>query len=81
MRLIATVVDTEALLDTCLAALVAGLGVAFTFSIAILGSTRFVEASRDQRRLESIAFGALALAGLAATAAAIAGGIVAMTSD
>ena len=81
MSLFATVVDTEALLETCLAALVAGVGVAFTFSLAILGSARFLESSRDGRRVQSVAFATLALLGLAATGAAIAGGIIVMTSD
>ena len=81
MMRLATVVDTEALLETCLAAFVAGVGVAFTFSLAILGSTRFAEASRDGRRLQSAAFATVALLGLLATGAAIAGGIIVMTSD
>jgi hypothetical protein len=68
------------LLETCLAALIAGVGVAFTFSLAILGAARFAEASRRQHGLEAAFFAVLGLAGLAATTAAIAAGIVVMTS-
>ena len=81
VSLVATVVDTEALLETCLAALVAGVGVAFTFSLAILGTTKFAEASRRQRGVEAAVFAALALLGLLATAGAIAAGILVMTAD
>ena len=77
--LIATVVDTQALLQTCAAALVAGVGVALTFSLAILGAARFSEASREQQGVQAAAFAALALIGLVATAAAIAFGIIVMT--
>ena len=73
------IVDWEALLDTGIAAFVAGVGVAFVFSLAILGASRFPEASRDQRTLEAGAFAALALVGLLATAAAIVVGIIVMT--
>ena len=78
--LIATVVDTKALLETSVAALVAGVGVALTFSLAILGAARFAEASRARHTVQAVAFAALALVGLTATAAAIAFGILVMTS-
>jgi hypothetical protein len=77
---LATVVDTKALLETCLAALVAGVGVTLTFSITILGAARFAEASRRQRGFEATLFAVLGLAGLAATTAAIVAGIIVMTS-
>ena len=72
----AEIVDWEALLDTGLAALIAGGGVAITFSLAILGASRFIEASRDQRTIEAGAFALLGIVALLATAAAIAGGII-----
>jgi hypothetical protein len=75
----AEIVDWEALLDTGLAAFVAGVGVAFTFSLAILGASRFLEASREQRTLEAGAFGLLGVIGLLATAGAITAGIIVMT--
>jgi hypothetical protein len=78
--MLATVVDTDALLQTILAALVAGVGVAFTFSLAILGATGFAEASRDGRSGSAAAFAALGVLGFLATAAAIVAAIVVMTS-
>ena len=72
----AEIVDWEALLDTGLAACIAGVGVAFTFSLAILGASRFIEASRDQRTIEAGAFALLGIVALVATAAVIAGGII-----
>ena len=78
---LATIVDTKALLETGLAAFVAGVGVAFTFSFAILGATRFAELSREQRSLAAIAYATLGLLGLAASIAAIVAGLIVMTSD
>jgi hypothetical protein len=77
---IATVVDWEALLDVVVASLAVGIGVTVTFSLGILGATRFAEMRRDQRRVEEVAFGALAVAGLAITLAAVVAGIVVMTT-
>jgi hypothetical protein len=79
--LLATIVDWEALLETGIAALVAGVGVAFTASLAILGAARFIESSREQRSLHAAAFALVGLIGLAATAAAIVAGIIVMTTD
>jgi hypothetical protein len=78
--MIATIVDTDALWQTIAAALVAGIGTTLVFSLAILGVARFAEASRDGRSLVSALFAALALLGLLATAAAIAFGVIVMTT-
>lgn len=78
--MIATIVDWGALGQTVIAALLGGVGVAFTFSLAILGASRFGEGSRELSGLESIGYGALAVFGLVATAAAIAFGIIVMAS-
>jgi hypothetical protein len=76
---IATVVDTEALIDTVLAAVVSGLGITLVFSLAIFGVSRFAELGRERRTSAAVAYGALAvLAGLA-FAAAITVGIIVMT--
>ena len=45
--MLATIVDTEALLKTVVAAFVAGVGMTLIFSLAILGVARFAELSRD----------------------------------
>lgn len=78
--LLATIVDWGALGETVIAALAAGVGVAFTFSIAIYGAARLAEASREGHRGEVALFGALAALGLATSLVAIAFGIAVMTS-
>ena len=76
----ATVVDVKALWQTVAAAFVAGLGVTLILSVAILGAARFADLNRSGRTVAAAAFGALSLLAIAAFLAAIAVGIVAMTS-
>jgi|GEM_PF-4386436 hypothetical protein len=76
--MIATIVDTTALLETVLAALVAGLGVMFTFSLAILGVSGTIEANRNGQRLQAVFYVALALLGALATIGAIVLGLLIM---
>jgi F0F1-type ATP synthase membrane subunit c/vacuolar-type H+-ATPase subunit K len=78
-RLVATVVDTQALLETVLASLVAGVGVAIVFSVAIYGSARFSEMGREGRTASALAFGLVAALGMLAFAALIVVGIFEMT--
>jgi hypothetical protein len=78
--MLATIVDTQALLKTVAASAIAGVGVTLIFSVAILGATRFVEQSRDGLSIQALAFGLLALVALAAAAAAITIGIIVMSS-
>jgi hypothetical protein len=78
--MLATVVDTEALRDTVLASLAAGIGISIVFSVAIYGVSRSIDASRDGRRIAAVAFATVGSLGLLASAAAIAVGIVVMTS-
>jgi len=80
MSILATVVDWSALGQTVLAALLSGVGVAFTFSLGILGVARFTDGSRELGVLGAIAFGLLALFGMVATVAAIVFGVIVMTS-
>lgn len=77
---VATIVDGEALWHTVAGALVAGIGTTFVFSLAILGVARFAEASREGRSAEATVFGLLAILGLLATGAAVAIGVIVMTS-
>ncbi len=77
---LATVVDTKALWQTVVAAFAAGIGTTFVFSLAILGAARFAEATRNGRAAEAMAFGALAILALLATAAAVAIGVIVMTT-
>ncbi len=74
-----TVVDTEALLRTIAAAFVAGVGVTFIFSLAIVGAARFADMSRDGRPVAALAFGILGVIALGAAAAAVTIGIIVMT--
>jgi hypothetical protein len=77
---IATIVDTKALWETVAAAFVAGVGTTIVFSFAILGATRFGEASRDGHRFQATIFGALTVVGLLATCGAIVAGVIVMTT-
>lgn len=81
MGLLATVVDTGALLKTVAASFVAGLGVTLIFALAILGAARFADMRADRRPLLAGAFAALSVLALAAVAVAIAFGIVVMARD
>jgi hypothetical protein len=76
---IATVVDWQALLQVIAASLIAGIGATVAFSLAILGATRFADLRRDESPA-AWGYGALALAGLAVTLAAVAFGIYVMTA-
>lgn len=77
--MIATIVEWEAVLDTVLASVIAGVGVTFVFSVAIWGVARFADYSRDERPLAAGASGAVAVLALVATAAALVIGILVMT--
>lgn len=74
------VVETEELLQTALASVVAGVGITIVFSIAIWGAARFVDLSRDERPVAAAAAATVGLLALGATLAAVAVGIVVMTS-
>ncbi len=78
--MLATIVDTEALWQTVVAAFIAGVGTTLVFSLAILGAARFGEASRDGRSLEAACYAVLGALGLMATVAAIVVGVVVMTT-
>jgi hypothetical protein len=78
--MLATVVDTEALWQTIVYALVAAVGVTAIFAIAIRGVARFGDYSRDGRVLPATLSGAVAILGFLATAAAIVVGVIVMSS-
>jgi hypothetical protein len=78
--LVATVVDTSALLKAVAASLGAGIGLTIAFSLAILGATRLSEAERSGGRFEAAAYGLLALVSLVACMALVAVGVAAMLS-
>lgn len=77
--MIASIVEWEAVLDTVLASVIAGVGVTFVFSVAIWGVARLVDYSRDERPIAAGAAGTVAALALLATAAALVVGILVMT--
>ena len=72
-------VDWDALLQVVWVSLVTGIGVTCAFAIAIYGAIRTVDLSRDRRAAEAGIFGVVTVVALAAVAAAILFGILAMT--
>lgn len=78
---LATIVDGEALLDTALASLVAGVGITLIASLAIYGFATFAEMRREERSVAAGAAGALAALAVLAFAVAIAVGLIVMISD
>jgi hypothetical protein len=78
--LVAEIVDWEALLDTVAAALIAGVGIAIAFSVAIYGVARFAEARRAGTPLVAGASAVLAGVALVVCTAAITVGVVVMAS-
>jgi hypothetical protein len=77
--MIASIVDTDALLTVIWASLAAGVGVTAAFGFAILGGVRAVELGRSGRVGEAAIFAVIGMLGVAATFAAIVFGIVVMT--
>jgi hypothetical protein len=76
----AEIVETKELLQTVAYSLVAAIGVTTAFSLAIYGVTRAAEFRRDERPIASTAAGALGALGLAVCVAAIALGVIVMTT-
>jgi hypothetical protein len=74
----ATVVETKALLDTIIASMVAGIGVAAVFAILIFGVTRSAEMVRDERRVLATAAGALAALSFLVVTSTVVLGIIVM---
>jgi hypothetical protein len=77
--MIASIVDTDALLTVLWASLAAGIGVTAAFGFAILGGVRALELGRQGRAGEAAIFGAVGVLGVAAVIAAIVFGIVVLS--
>ena len=75
----ATIVETNELLKTVVASIVAGVGMTFVFSIAVWGVARFADLSRSERPLAAGAAAAVAGLALAVTAAGVVFGVIVMT--
>jgi hypothetical protein len=76
----ATIVDWDALGKVVVYSLIAVIGVTLTFSLTIVGATRFADMRREDRPVEAALFAALAAIGLAVSVGAIVLGIVVMTN-
>jgi len=79
--MIATVVHTEELLSTVVAAVVAGIGVTFAFSVGIWGAGQFTELSRNERPVAAAAAGIVGALAMLLVAAALITGIFVMTHN
>jgi hypothetical protein len=80
MIMLATILETQNLLETVAASVIAGLGVTIVFSIAVYGATRFADLSRDERPIAAAAAIATAAIAFAACVAVMVVGIIVMTS-
>ncbi len=78
---IASLVDTDGLIESAVAALVAGAGLTIAFSLAVYGVSRFADARRGGPSIAGGAAVVIAALGLLASAAAIVAGLVIMLSD
>ena len=80
MILAAKVVEWDKIFQVVYSALGVGLAVAFAFSLAVAGGTRFAEERRDGDAIRATMWAILAAAGFAVCLGAIVLGIVAMTT-
>ena len=76
--MIATIVDTGALLEVVWTAALAGVGVTAAYGTALLGLDRAVEFGRAGRPLEAAVFGVLAVVAILTVAAALVFAVVVM---
>jgi hypothetical protein len=79
--MIATIVDTHALLQVIWVSLLAGVGVTSAYGFALFGATRGLECGRDGRVVGAVAYAAVGALGIAIVIAAIVFGIVILTGD
>jgi hypothetical protein len=78
MGVLVSLVDSEALLESVVAAAVAGIGVIVAFSLAVYGAARFADERRTGASGSATFAAALTLVALAGCAIAVAAGILAM---
>ncbi len=74
--MIAAAINTHALLKMLYSSVVAGVGVAVVFSVAILGMTRSSEMRREHRTAATAAYSVLAAAGLLISAGIVIYGLI-----
>jgi hypothetical protein len=80
MVVLASVVDWSALGKAAAAALISSIALALAFSLAVFGTTRWLELRRDGRVAASGLFAVVGLLGGAVCVAAVVGGIIVMSS-
>jgi hypothetical protein len=78
---IASIVDTHALLQVIWVSLLAGVGVPSCYGLAILGAARAVEFGRDGRVAEAVVFAIVGVLGIAVVMASIVFGILTLIND
>jgi hypothetical protein len=79
--MLATLIDSKALVESTVSALVACLALEGAFSLAVYGAARFADSRRQDGGAPAGAAAALALAALAVCGAVIVAGIVILISD
>ena len=79
--MIASIVDTDALLQVIWVSLIAGVGVPSCYALAILGSTRAIEFGRNGRTGEAVVFAVVGILGLVVVIASIVFGILTLIND
>jgi hypothetical protein len=77
--MIATIVDTDALLQVIWTSLLAGVGVTAAYGVAIAGATRALELGREGRTGRAVLYAVVGAAATAAVVGAIVAGIVLLT--
>jgi hypothetical protein len=77
---LATLVDSKALLQSVVASVVAGVGITTAFAILVFGVARSADMARNERPALATAAGVLAALAFLAVAASIVLGIVVMTT-
>ena len=77
--MIASIVDTDALVTVVWASLLAGIGVTAAYGFAILGGVRALELGRAGRPGEAAIFAVICVLGVATTIGAIVFGIVVLS--
>ncbi len=78
--LLGTVIEVAELAETALAALVASVGVTFTFSAGIWGLARYDDLRREGRDGAAVLAGAVGALGLLGSAGAVVFGLIVMVN-
>ena len=79
--MIASIVDTHALLQVVWVSLLAGVGVTAAYGFGLLGTTRAIEYARDGHAAQAVAYAAVGVFGLVIVVGAIVFGIVILVGD